>query len=397
MNAAVSLALAISLASCSSTPMNDGLASKSGPRFARLDNAVRDFLAKEEVPGASIAIFEGGRIIYANGYGFADEEAHAPVTTLTRFRIASLSKPLTSAAILKLVDQGKLTLDDRIVDVLTLTTPHMDPRVRKITIRHLLQHRSGWDQENGFDPMFSDFEISQILKVGLPLTPQQIVGFMLKRKLVAEPGQKYSYSNFGYLLLGQVVERRAGSSYQEFVQKEILAPLGIREMQLGRSLKGNRAANEASYYAPERPMVKTVIDQTGAMVPEPYGGWSIENMAPHGGWIATPTDFAKFTLAMFDKSAGILSLAMLQEVTAPPSGGPTDKYYGLGWMVYPKEGSNNVTVNHFGSLDGTTSDVVLRDTGIGWVIFLNRREKEGQPEMAARIHQVVSQALSEVR
>src|SRR5262249_38714238 len=155
-----------------------------------------------------------------------------PVRPRSLFRIASVSKPITSAAVLQLVEQGKLGLDDRVVDLLDVRhngdpIAPADPRLKRVTIRHLLQHRGGWDRDKSFDPMFRSVRIAREFGTRPPAGPELIIASMWKRPLDFDPGARSCYSNFGYCVLGRVIEKVSGISYEAYVREHILAPLGI--------------------------------------------------------------------------------------------------------------------------------------------------------------------------
>ena len=116
------------------------------------DQSIRDLMRKYAIPGGAVAVVRDGKLFYARGFGYADVENKTPVQPDALFRIASVSKPITSAAIMKLVEEGKLTLDDRVAPFIAHLTPApgatVDPRWEQITIRHLLNHTGGWDRTN---------------------------------------------------------------------------------------------------------------------------------------------------------------------------------------------------------------------------------------------------------
>src|SRR5262249_3504 len=163
---------------------------------------------------------------YARGYGYADQATKEPVQPNSLFRIASISKPLTAAAVLQLVERGRLRLEDPIFDVLQLKEPKgngvpFDERCRQMTILHLLQRRGGGTRKNSFVPMSRSAAIVKQLHVQPPAKPQDIIRYMLRHPLEFDPGIKYAYSNFGYCLLGRVIEKVSGQSYEQYVRKEV--------------------------------------------------------------------------------------------------------------------------------------------------------------------------------
>jgi CubicO group peptidase (beta-lactamase class C family) len=363
---------------------------KTNPQFASFDQLMISFLKRnQEIPGAALAVKRDGQIVYARGFGYADMEKKQPVEPNALFRIASISKTITAAAILQLAERGRLKLDDHVFNVLQLKAPAepkatFDERWKKITIRQLLWHTGGWDrdQKDGFDPMFRSTEIVQELHLAASPGPDAIIKFMLRRPLDFEPGEKMVYSNFGYCLLGRIIAKVSGQNYEAYVKKEVLAPLGITTMKLGRTLLEHRAKGEVKYYGPGEGLA-VLGPQLGAPVPWQYGGWNLEAMAAHGGWIASAEALVHFAAA-FDEPAAckILKEKSIQEMFARPhgqaeaasDGKPSLAYYGFGWGVRPLAREGALNTWHSGSLNGTSAIVVRRGDGMTWAVLFNSRE-----------------------
>src|SRR5262249_6778502 len=157
-------------------------------------------------------------------------------------------KSLTAAAVLKLAEEGRLRLDDKAFERLGDLSPrpggHLNPDLRRITIRNPLQHAGGWDRDQSFDPMFRSPEIARTLGVSSPAAPRVVIRYMLDQPLQFKPGTRYAYSNFGYCVLGRVIERVSGKRYEDYVRSEILRPAGVTGMWLGHTLPAGRAPNE---------------------------------------------------------------------------------------------------------------------------------------------------------
>jgi len=152
------------------------------PAFKSFDDAVTKFMLKYEIPGGALAVTSGGKMIYARGYGWADVEENLPATPASLFRIASISKPITAVAVMTLVQDGKLKLDDHALHVLNLkplTGAKEDPRLVKITVRQLLQHTGGWDRDKSGDPMFKSVEIAKVAGMQPPADQRAIIRYML--------------------------------------------------------------------------------------------------------------------------------------------------------------------------------------------------------------------------
>ena len=171
-----------------------------------LDDMILAFLKEHNVAGATIAVAKEGRLMYARGFGYADVTTRQAMQPNDVMRIASISKPITGVAILMLVEDGKLTLDDRVVPLLSqagYSKPTGDDRWNHVTVRHLLNHTGGWDRADSADPMFQVGEITRGLKLDHPARQKDIVAWQLTRPLNFDPGEKYAYSNFGYCVLGR--------------------------------------------------------------------------------------------------------------------------------------------------------------------------------------------------
>jgi N-acyl-D-amino-acid deacylase len=203
---------------------------------------------------------------------------------------------------------------------------------------------------------------------------------MLRQPLDFAPGDQYAYSNYGYCLLGRVIEKLSGQSYEAFVTEQVFQPLKMTDTVLGASRLAGRQSNEVRYYDPERGS-SVFAEDLGEQVPSPYGAWYLEAMDAHGGWLSNVVDLARFACA-FDESATapILSPSTLAAIHQRPpgraghdeAGEPSPTYYGLGWMIRPQPGGTH-NAWHTGSLDGTAAIVIRRHDGRNFVVLLNTR------------------------
>jgi CubicO group peptidase (beta-lactamase class C family) len=359
------------------------------PGAAAYDNAIIPVLKKWNIPGAALAVTKNGRLILVRGYGYADVENKIPVQPDSIFRIASISKPITATAILHLVDQRKLDLDAKFLDILTdLTVPaNADARLRQITIRHLLEHAGGWDRDKSAlkcssapscDPMFMSVEIAGSLNVAAPASCRDVIQYMMGKPLDFNPGTKYAYSNFGFCILGRVIEKVTGQPYEVYVRENVLAPMDIHAMRIGRTMADGRAPGEVKYYDyPGAPSTPSVFPGA-ASVPMQYGGYNLEAMDAHGGWIASPIDLVRFMSALDGRrGSGFLSANSLLEMTARPDVPvwETSAYwYGLGLLVRPAEVDANWW--HNGALRGGTTLLVRSYNGYEWTLLLNSRPED---------------------
>jgi CubicO group peptidase (beta-lactamase class C family) len=341
------------------------------------DITIRTFMQQRNITVGALAVTVDGRLVLAHGYTW-DEDMSYSTRPDSVFRIASLSKPLTAMAILRLAQEGRLSLDDRITDLLQLQPPAggaADPRLQEVTIAHLLYHVGGWDIDLlGFDPMFYDHTIALESEASIPMSQTDIIAFMTGTALNHNPGTVYAYSNYGYLLLGRIIEAVSAQPYQSYVQQSVLAPLGIDGMQVGSTLPAGRLPNEVTYNSTHSGL--SIFDTSGDVVPYPDGAFNLENMDSHGGWVASVVDMARFAASLDDPSANpVLSSDSIERMFSPREGtSPAQgvRYYAMGWEV--RDFGENRTTWHSGSLAGTFALMVRRWDGVGWVVLFNQRD-----------------------
>jgi CubicO group peptidase (beta-lactamase class C family) len=309
----------------------------------------QQYMTKYNAPGLSVAVARRGEFVYQKGFGYADKAAGERVTPSSLFRIASVTKPITSVAIFSLVEQGRLGLDDLVFGAEGLLKADYGPdypdAVKKITLRHLLTHTcGGWDN-TARDPMFSRPEMSH---------RELITWAVHNLPLQYAPGARYAYSNFGYCVLGRVIEKITGQSYADFVRQTVLAKCGVLDMRLAGNTLAERAPGEVVYYG-----------QAGSGT-NPYN-MNVTRMDSHGGWIATPSDLVQFAMHVdgFTTTPNILGAGTLKTMTTPSAANPQ---YACGWCV-------NKIPNwwHSGSLPGTLTIMVRTASGLCWAAFTNTR------------------------
>ena len=375
-------ALAIALVGCPGCQSTGGDGGPDGvtPEES-FQKVIPVLMSKWNIPGGAVALARNGSIVLSQAYGIADKNGDVPVTTASLFRLASLSKPITAAAVLKLYEAGLLDLNARVFDILNDVEPPpgstVDPRLAGVTVLDLLRHSGGWDRNVSFDPMFRSREIAASMGVSTPADAPAIIGYMKGQPLDFDPGEKYAYSNFGYCLLGRIVEKLSGQSYEAYVQAAVLSPAGAGGLRLGRSLAADRADGEVVYYDyAGAPQAVSVFAAGTEYVPWPYGGFAIEPMDAHGAWISTAADLLKFILAVDGRTSvpDILQETTIDLMIARPPLAEyqtSDTYYALGWQVRPTGGDANWW--HTGSLPGTTTIMVRTANGMSWTALFNSR------------------------
>jgi len=350
-------------------------------RLAPFDRLMTNFMEENpDVTGATLAVARDGKIVYSRGFGYADGKM--AMQPNAKMRIASISKPITAVAILRLIERGKLKMDDKVFEILDLEEPKkgFDPRWRQVTIQHLLQHTGGWDREKSGCPMFRSGAICEELGIKAPAMQKDIIRHMLSNAFDFNPGERYAYSNFGYCLLGRVVEKVTGRTYDDYVRQEILLPVGARDTYLGKTLREQRLPGEVFYDVEGRKGRAILGPDLGKLVLLPYGTWCLEAMDSHGGWVSTAPDLVRFAAA-FDHpdQCKLLQAKSIDTMFACPTGAAghhkngkeKDVFYGCGWHVRP-HGQSVCDTWHDGQLAGT-STLLARHGGanLTWAVLFN--------------------------
>jgi CubicO group peptidase (beta-lactamase class C family) len=255
---------------------------------ALIDRKVRDYMQKNDVPGLSIAIMRNQRLVYAAGFGHADVEDKAPFGPMHRARIASVSKPITRVAIARLVQGTSLTNESKVFGSNSVlggqfATPSNNKKIEDITVDHLVRHRGGFVNVNKdgarSDPMFAyaGTDHKGLIEWTLANYPLGYDPGTVNYDPDNDPTTNDMYSNFGYSLLGRVIEARSDKSYETYVRDTILRPAGAGGMVIGGDRLADRKPMEVKYYG------------NGA-----YSSVKPQRFDSHGGWIATPTELLRF-------------------------------------------------------------------------------------------------------
>jgi len=373
--------------------------------MSSFDRVMVGLMMKWGIPGGALAVVKDGRLVLAHGYGLADTDAEQLVQPDSLFRICSISKPITAVAILKLLEEGRLNLDDKAFAILDNLKPRSgkpaDPRIYNVSIRHLLQHSGGWDREKTFDPMFISREAASAVGAPAPASCETVIRYMLERRLDFEPGTRYAYSNFGYCVLGRIIEKLTNQTYEEFVKSQILAPMGITDMRIGRTLLKDRVENEVRYYDYDgAPLVQSVFTSTKKLVLAPYGGFYLEALDAHGGWIASAIDLVRFAASIDGhRQPAFLRPETVQIMTArpaPPLWVGESYWYAMGWLVRPQRGAE-ANWWHAGSLPGSQTFLVRTYHGLAWAALFNTRlQKPDDGNLMNELDESLWRAESEV-
>ena len=283
---------------------------------ARMEELIRARVDDGTFTGA-VLVARGDEIILSKGYGLANREWSIPNSPSTKFRLGSITKQFTAAAILKLADQGKLGIDDPVKKHWPAAPAAWDA----VTIRHALTHTSGIPNFTSF-PEFRTWQLTET-------TPEKTVGYFRDKPLDFAPGARMSYSNSGYVLLAYLIERVSGQSYAEYLRANVLEPLGMKSS--GYDLAATIIESRAAGYTPTAQGVRNAayVDMT-----LPSGA---------GGLYSTTEDLLEWTQGLF--GGRLLSAASLEAMTTPMLDN-----YAFGVVVGNAGGRK--TVEHNGGIEG---------------------------------------------
>jgi CubicO group peptidase (beta-lactamase class C family) len=342
-------------------PLHDALGQRigndepTGQQRGEMGRIAGDFRRSFSVPASSIAISRNGKFVYDVAVGMADRQKLQQVQQSSLFRIASVTKPITSVTIFSLIEQGKLNLNDKVFGPSGVLgekygNPPYGQYVTDVTVDHLLTHTAGGWPNDSTDPMFRFDSWDQT----------KLITWTLKNlPLTHPPGQNWAYSNFGYCVLGRVIEQVTGQPYAAYVKANVLAPCGITDMSIAGNKLNQRAPNEVVYF--------------GQYGEDPYK-MNVTRMDSHGGWIATPADLVIFLnhVGGAPNIPSILKPETIKMMTTPSPAYPQSSpaKYARGWMVRD-DGAGNWW--HGGSLPGSTTIMVRTPTGMCWAALTNTR------------------------
>jgi CubicO group peptidase (beta-lactamase class C family) len=313
------------------------------------------------VPGVSVVVIDDGRIAWAKGYGVREAGRPDPVTPDTLFQAASISKPLAAAAALRLVREGKLSLDGDVNESLKAWKIPDSPflAIDKVTLRRLLSHTAGFGDRFGFPgyaPGAALPTLPQILD-GLPpaVTAPKAV------RLDAKPGERFRYSGGGYCIVQLLIEETSAQPFARHMREKVLGPLGMERSTYEQPLPPSLAPHAATGH---RAGLRRLL--LGEKV---KGGWRVYPEQAAAGLWTTPTDLARFAIAVQRAHAGspesVLSKASVEEMLTPQVGG-----WGLGLSLGGR--GESALFRHGGSNEGFKCVLfAFKETGRGAVIMTN--------------------------
>jgi len=333
------------LLSCGSVCLAQDIASK-------VDELLNAHMKNERFNGA-VLIAKKGKILVGKGYGMANFEHNAPVTPQTKFRLASNSKQFTAMAIMQLHERGMLNVNDTVSKYL----PDY-PKGDQFTIHHLLTHTSGIPELLSF-PEFRQ-------RITLPATPEQIIAHFKDKPFDFPPGDRYRYSNSGYILLGYLVEKISGKSYDQFLRENIFQPLGMKNSgsDTHRELLSNRASG---YAMTDDGLVNAdFIDMTN-----PVGGGSL---------YSTIEDMYLWDRALYTEK--LVKRGTLDKIFTP-----FKDNYAYGWHV--ESLFNRKLINHTGGIQGFRALIQRFEDEDVCIIVLSNLESADRQAMTRDLAAIV--------
>lgn len=356
--------------------LNDTLTNEMSdiPELSGLDKKMKNYMRKWHMKGASLAITRGDSLVFAKGYGWADEENEIEMSPRNIMRMASVSKLITAAGIMVLQDRGDLNIKDTvfgpsgILNDSTITALIRNKSYYNITVEHLLRHQGGFSR----DPLFSSRDVKHQLQLDHAPEAEDFYRVVLNRRLKFAPGSWQSYSNFGYLLLSHIIEKVSGKPYEEFIIKEVLEPAGCYDMHIAGTYYEDKRDNEVRYYTHDGDG-KYVEEYTDSdrMVERCYGGNNIPLLSGAGAWCGSPAEIARFVAAIDGRPEveDIISEESVRLMTEYQD----KETFSLGWNdTHPNKGWSRS-----GTLSGTTAYIKLFPDGECWVFISNTSTWKG--------------------
>ena len=340
-----------------------------------LDRRVRKFINRWQIKGASLAITRNDSLLYAKGYGWADEELEVAMEPGHILRMASVSKLITAIGIMKLQDEGFINIKDKVFgeegilnDPFFTELTSCDRNYSKVTVEHLLRHQAGFRR----DPLFSSNDVQAQLRLDHTPTKEDYYGLVLSRRMRWVPGTSQKYSNFGYLLLSEIIEKVSGMPYEQYIQEYILAPAGCYDMHIGGIYYEDKRPNEVRYYTHEGDG-KFMLEYNGSgnMVERCYGGTNLPLLSGAGAWCGSPIELARLVASVDGDPIikDIISeegIAQMTEYFDPDT-------FSLGWNdTTPHKGWSRT-----GTLAGTSALVKRFPDGECWILITNTSTYKG--------------------
>ena len=367
------------------------------PGLESIDQVMRSFVDSHSLVGASLAVVSGGALKLARGYGHAEVQPDRPMLARTPMLLASVSKVMTAQTILKLVDQGRISLDERVFPHFAALRPppgrRVDPRLDEITVAMCLWHTGGWNRK--VTPLAGPQQVRRALRLNREPTPLDFIAYQKGVPLDFAPGTQQAYSNFGFVLLGALLAKIADRPYPEVVQATTLGPADVAGMRIDPSAP-EYLPGEAHRYTP--PMDHAVP-----------GGHPLMTMAA-GGWMASAVELVRLMSAIDGSRTGTawLTPATTQAMLSPAPGIQRPDgaaWFGLGWdrvQAFPAGGAGGAggpgganasgprcSYCKGGDLPGIWTHLAHLAIGVDYALLVNSSGEEGEKQLMGPLEEAL--------
>ncbi len=344
------------------------------PELEKMDRRIERYMAQWWMKGASLTIMRNDSLLYAKGYGWADQGDSIAMEPSHILRMASVSKLITAVGIMVLQDRDSLSIKDTVFGPSGILNDSLfnsiikDKNHHKITVEHLLRHQGGFYR----DPLFSCRDVMNQMQLEEAPCKEDMYRLVLSRKLRYRPGESHRYSNFGYLLLSEIIEKVSGKPYEQFIKEEVLRPAGCYDMHIAGTYYSDKRDNEVRYYTHEGDgKFIEEYNNSGIMVERCYGGNNIPLLSGAGAWCGSPAEIARLV-------ASIDGRPEVGDIISPEAVAQMTEYfdketYSLGWNdTDPAKGWTRT-----GTLSGTCAIVKYFPDGECWIMITNTSTWKG--------------------
>lgn len=335
-----------------------------------MNRDVRKYMEKWELHGAALAVVRNDSLVYAKGYGWADEEKREEMRPGTLMRVASVSKLITAAGIMSLCERGVLHLEDKVyaeggvlADSLHRKAA-LDTNWNRITVEHLLRHEAGFF----IDPMFSSLKVRSVLGLKRSPAADDFIDYTLSKRARFVPGTDSRYSNTGYVILSRIIERLSGLDYETFIKDCLLKPAGCFDFHIAGNYYTERHPGEARYYPHEKDDTRLVdeFNASGRKVERCYGGNNVTVLSGAGAWCCSAVELARFIASIDgrDETPDVLRKSSVRTMT---ESNDSLHRYSIGWnFTRPEQGWRRT-----GTFSGTSALIYYFPDGECWIFITN--------------------------
>ncbi len=347
-----------------------------GDAYHEMDSLIERYLKRWEIHGAQLVITRNDSLLYAHGFGFADVEKGIKMEPNMVMRFASVSKLITAVGIMKLCEMKKMRVSDKvfgpkgILNDTTYINSIKDNRYYDITVEQLLRHNAGFTNGAG-DPMFSTRYIIMQNHLTTPPDHKTLLKIVLKRQLGYTPGHGKCYSNLGYMILSEIIAKKSGMKYEDFMQKYVLHPAGCYDMHIAGTYYKDKRPNEVKYYMHQGSVNVYEYNNSGRMVPRCYGENDVPRLAGAGAWCGSAAELSRL-IASIDGIPHVKDILNKNTVDFMTKEQP-EHNFSIGWN-YTAKGLPWIRT---GSLSGTSALVLKYPDGQCWILITNTSTWKG--------------------